>query len=66
MWIKELDVLSIEPTKADVLVLDPFSGPGYDHLSKCSSSKSSLEQPCTRVALPRVHHSHEGNDHHDQ
>lgn len=38
MWIKEQDVLSIQPTKADVLVLDPFSGPGYDHLSKFSCS----------------------------
>ena len=34
MWIKEQDVLNIKPTKADVVVLDPFSGPGFNHLRK--------------------------------
>jgi len=38
MWIKEQDVLNIKPTKADVVVLDPFSGPGFNHLRKFSCS----------------------------
>jgi hypothetical protein len=27
IWIQEQEMLNTKPTKADVLVLDPFSGP---------------------------------------
>ena len=38
IWIKEKDVLDIKPTQDDVIVIDPFSGPAFNHLRqfKCS------------------------------
>jgi len=38
MWIKEQDILNVKPTKADVIVLDPFSGPAFNHVSQYSCS----------------------------
>jgi len=38
MWIKEQDVLNVKPNKADVIVLDPFSGPAFNHVSQYSCS----------------------------
>ena len=38
MWIKEQDLLNVKPNKADVIVLDPFSGPAFNHVSQYSCS----------------------------
>ena len=34
IWIKEQEILDVKPTKNDVLIVDPFSGPAFTHLAK--------------------------------
>ncbi|XP_043233811.1 DNA topoisomerase 2-binding protein 1-A-like isoform X2 [Amphibalanus amphitrite] len=53
-WIKEEDVLKMQPVKQDVFICDPFEGLGFDHLSsgkfKCVRV---LGPPCLLACLSR-------------
>lgn len=34
VWVNEEEVLALQPSKTDVFVMDPFSGPAFDHITK--------------------------------
>jgi len=36
IWIKELEVAKLNPTKMDVFVMDPFSGPAFEKVTNSS------------------------------
>jgi len=54
IWIKEKDILDIKPTQDDVIVIDPFSGPAFNHLRqfKCSVLGPSVLLSCLATSSP--------------
>jgi len=45
VWVQEEEVLNISPTKTDVFVMDPFSGPGFNHVTSSSKFKCTVVGP---------------------
>lgn len=45
IWVQEQEVLNISPTKTDVFVMDPFSGPGFTHVTSSSKFKCTVVGP---------------------
>eukprot|EP00092_Neocalanus_flemingeri_P010154 GFUD01010944.1.p1 GENE.GFUD01010944.1~~GFUD01010944.1.p1 ORF type:complete len:1552 (+),score=561.52 GFUD01010944.1:76-4731(+) len=45
VWVQEQEVLNISPTKTDVFVMDPFSGPGFSHVTSSSKFKCTVVGP---------------------
>jgi len=54
LWISENDLLQIKPSMADVIILDQFSGPGYDHVTafRCTVLGPSVLLSCIPYNRP--------------
>jgi len=45
VWVQEQEVLNLSPTKTDVFVMDPFSGPAFHHVTSSSKFKCTIVGP---------------------
>jgi len=54
IWIQEQEMLNLKPTKEDVLVLDPFSGAAFNHVTNfpCSVLGPSVLLSCLATNSP--------------
>ena len=57
VWVEEEEVTGLRPTKTDVFVLDPFTGPAFEHVTSSQEfkstvvGKSSLLPACSSLPL---------------